>query len=368
MTCNDNLKIMILSPDLDETVRIGGIISVVKTILSVLDVEYKVFVRSPRKTSGVLKRFIGLLKLYFDFLKIVLSQRYRIFHIHTVMNFRGLLRDFIWIKIIGSFSNSKIVTHLHGGEYLFKIPSSWISRFLVGSVLSNSDRIIVLSNLEKASLSEKYKFEQKIFVLENCINLDQIPNEYRKLNEIDKSEVKIVFLGRISENKGINEIIRAIQLLDKKTTNFQFHLYGDGELKDEIILKLKHLLKHRFIYHGIVSGKRKWEALYKSDIFLLPSRYGEGLPMAILEAMALGKIVIVTDDASIGLVVKDNINGFMTEKYNSEVLFERIYRVFQMETEDLKSISSNAQQTIINKFSQSVYKENLNKIYKTLGN
>ena len=68
--------------------------------------------------------------------------------------------------------------------------------------------------------------------------------------------------------------------------------------------------------------KRKNGGGSPEPIFVLPSRYGEGLPMAMLEAMAAGCVVVAADAGSVTAVVTDGENGYVVEPKNTAQLAE----------------------------------------------
>jgi glycosyltransferase involved in cell wall biosynthesis len=360
------MKVLITAPNLDDSKQVGGIITVINTILSVITVEHKVFVRSPSVDNKNLFGKLKWINRIFIFAKLCFTDSYNIVHVHTAMNRPALLRDIIWV-FIASFSRSKILLHLHGGKYLFEKPSSGMVNFLIDKILKKSDAIIVLSTIEKEAMLKLYHVEKPLFVLENAINTDFISSEVAKIGSEKKNDLlRLIFIGRITESKGIHDIVDALTQLNTLTAKFRFDLYGDGELKDEVIRRLSPILNDRFQYHGIVSGASKWRALLQSDVFLLPSRYGEGLPMALLEAMFLGKISITTNDASIGLVIKNGANGFMVEKYDPAGIKDLIWQMVNFEDNRLKALGEEAKSTILANYSTSNYIRRLEGIYSDL--
>jgi glycosyltransferase involved in cell wall biosynthesis len=360
------MKVLITAPNLDDSKQVGGIITVINTILSVITVEHKVFVRSPSVDDKNLFGKLRWINRIFIFAKLCLTENYDVVHVHTAMNRAALLRDVIWV-FIGSFSRSKILLHLHGGKYLFEKPTSGMMNFLIDKIVKKSDAIIVLSALEKEAVVRLYHIEKPLFVLENAINTDFISSEIAKIDVEKRNDfLRLIFIGRITESKGIHDIVDALIQLNAVTTKFRFDLYGDGELKDEVIRQLSPILNSRFQYHGIVSGSSKWKALLQSDVFLLPSRYGEGLPMALLESMFLGKISVTTNDASIGLVIKSGSNGFMVKKYDPTGIKDLIWEIVNFEDNRLKAMSQEAKATILANYSTSNYIKRLEGIYSDL--
>ena len=145
--------------------------------------------------------------------------------------------------------------------------------------------------------------------------------------------------------------------------DFHFILCGAGPLKDYFIAECEQLLGSDFKFYGIVTGDAKMGVIKKSDIFLLPSRYGEGLPMALLETMAAGVVPVVTDDASMKIVVQHNNNGVRVKKRNPQDLYEKLKSILSAPAL-YASLSVNASRTIIEKYDIHNYIVQLNEIYK----
>jgi glycosyltransferase involved in cell wall biosynthesis len=129
------------------------------------------------------------------------------------------------------------------------------------------------------------------------------------------------------------------------------------------ILKLTELYPKQVEYLGVVSGKTKNDILSKAQVFILPSLYGEGLPMSLLEAMAVGLVPIVTNDGSMNTIVSHNETGFIIEKNNSLVLSNKI-ELLMADVKFRNSISEKAKIYALKTFSIKSYIYNLNEFYK----
>ncbi len=133
-------------------------------------------------------------------------------------------------------------------------------------------------------------------------------------------------------------------------------------MRDVFLSQMREVLGERFHYGGVVTSEDKWRHFDQADIFLLPSIYGEGLPMAILEAMAAGCVVVASEMASVAAVIDDGKNGYLVEPRNTEQLVSRLKMVLDSRSE-WKPVQEEAAATVRSKFAISDYIEKLENIY-----
>ena len=132
---------------------------------------------------------------------------------------------------------------------------------------------------------------------------------------IKKQKVNITFTGRILKDKGILELIKAIEILPKEIqSKVLVNIYGKIDLDNPAHLtekELKKLLKpNLIIWHGNTNDIKN--VLIKSDIYCLPS-YREGLPKSTIEAMAIGRPIITTNAPGCEDTVSEGINGYKVD-------------------------------------------------------
>tara|TARA_B100001057_G_scaffold296302_1_gene296445 strand:- start:3943 stop:5049 length:1107 start_codon:yes stop_codon:yes gene_type:complete len=127
-----------------------------------------------------------------------------------------------------------------------------------------------------------------------------------------KQKVNITFTGRMLKDKGVIELIQAVNLLPEKfKSKITLNLYGKIDLQNPAHLtevELKQKLSTDLIIWHRQTNKIK-QALQDSDIYCLPS-YREGLPKSTLEAMAIGRPVVTTDAPGCEDTVVEGENGF----------------------------------------------------------
>lgn len=138
--------------------------------------------------------------------------------------------------------------------------------------------------------------------------------------------VRILSVGRLVEKKGIEYALRSIGQLSATGYALEYQIVGDGP--DRVSLeRLSHELgiEKNTVFSGALTQDSVREAIYASDIFLLPSitaRDGdqEGIPVALMEAMSAGMPVIATDYAGIPELVEHGISGFLVAERDVESL------------------------------------------------
>lgn len=358
------IKVLIISPALDAQKNVSGISSVVKNIIQIKNVSFTHFQvgRSNTEGSGLLwalRQFF----LPFKFFTVLVKNKISIVHLNVPLNNLGVVRESVFL-FISKLLGKKTVVHLHGGEFLMTAPKHSVIKKLIAYIVNNGDKVIVLSEVEEASLRKLYHITVQIDALPNTVDT----NYYNTLSKEESitGPVNFLFMGRITESKGIYDIYDAFCNLKVQDTK-QYNLYfcGDGPLKDFVCEKFSALLGNNFKYYGIVDGDKKLDILSHSDVFLLPSIFGEGMPMALLEAMAAGVMPIVTDDASMKIVVSDKYNGLTVPKHNPVALSTSIQYLLN-NPEFIVLAAKKARLKIIENYSLGNYQSWLYNMYALL--
>ncbi|MBC8032768.1 MAG: glycosyltransferase family 4 protein [Chitinophagaceae bacterium] len=308
------MKILMTGPDNNPATSLGGIVTVINMILNNARSEVIFFNRDP----GERGKLVNWLRKILGFRSLLNRYEFSLVHINLSFDKKSVYRDLLLVYLATN-KRIPVIVHLHGGLLTFNKNKS----IAVRHILKFADKIIVLNETEKTSLCSLYGIPtDRISILRNCIDFHEIP-QFAAIKPVYN---RIIYFGRIHKDKGLKEIVEAMDLLKQKNLPFHLEVYGSGPDEDWFIEALRTKLGSSFEYKGVVWGKAKWHSLHNSDIFLLPS-YGEGMPMALLEAMALGKAVIVSDDEAFKKVVVHDESGLLTVKRSSSDLAEKIAAV-----------------------------------------
>ena len=142
---------------------------------------------------------------------------------------------------------------------------------------------------------------------------------------LPESGVGICFVGRLTAAKGILELIAAFRAVQNTDPAAWLVVLGDGPLRDKLASWVP-ALQGRLILAGPVPHERVAEYLNAANVFVLPS-HGEGVPVAMLEAMACGLPVVATAVGGIPEVLTDGVMGFLVRPQDLDALTERIGRL-----------------------------------------
>ncbi|CAN5815282.1 glycosyltransferase family 4 protein [soil metagenome] len=351
------MKILITAPSLDENKNVSGISTLVREIIEHSNAEFYHFQAGRQDDDKIDIRWIlQQILLTPRFLWTIYREKIDLVHINTALVPLSIVRDAA-LTFTARLANRPVLLHPNGGRFLMEDFTSRPLAWTTEKMFRSAGKVLVLSEHEKASITNRWQ-NLDVRILPNAIATDEVPNVERDLT----NEKTIIFLGRLHESKGLHEIIEACRILKTENFNFQFNCFGAGALKDFFIAKMSQILGENFYYGGVISGAEKWKRLAESDIFLLPSRYGEGLPLAMLEAMAARCVVVVADVASVRAVIKDGENGLMVETYNTAQVVEKLKFLLSGEA-NWKILQRNARTTIEKDFAITDYVKKLEKIY-----
>lgn len=181
--------------------------------------------------------------------------------------------------------------------------------------------VVAISDFGRSQLYRwcSYKYWSKIHVV-HC-GLDSSFLKYESSVSIPK-EAKFVCVARLSEQKGHLLLLEAIKQLANNGHRFKVVLVGDGELRSELEKIIAEWKIEEFIeITGWASGAVVREKILESRALVLPS-FAEGLPVVIMEALALKRPVISTYIAGIPELLGHNTCGWLIPSGNVDALVE----------------------------------------------
>ena len=238
--------------------------------------------------------------------------------------------------------------------------------------LRYADKTIAVSHKIKTSLADSGVPESKISVIENGIDVEKcraVRLEERVLARkalgLEDGSFVIGGVGRLTEQKGFEYLLEAAKAVLTRRKDVVFIIAGDGPLRGKLY---KHMDKLKLDGNVNFLGFRKdiLRILAAMDIFVMPS-IDEGLPIAMLEAMAVGLPVIVTSVGEIPRVIENKQNGILIEPKNSEMLANKI--IYLMENYKIRGdIIDKAWQTVKAKYSNEAMSKSYALIYDRLLN
>jgi glycosyltransferase involved in cell wall biosynthesis len=225
-----------------------------------------------------------------------------------------------------------LVISLIGTDLNIRLKSK--QRFFLLPILRGSDVINVTGNASKDFLIQSGISASKIQVMPNPINISLAisKNGFKKYDGI--------FVGRLAPEKSIDKIIKIVKQLIIKNPSFKFAILGDGPLRKELHDDVKREnLKEAIDFLGFQSNV--YEFLNKSKFLLLTSKT-EGIPLAMIEAMACGVPCVVPDVGDITDLANDNVNSLVVKSpYNIEDYSDAISKLLT-DTGLYSKLSNNA--------------------------
>ena len=263
----------------------------------------------------------------------------------------------------------------------FKCASTWLARRagarLESSVVQIADRIIVQTENARKRLIRLYGIESKpIDIIPNGVDVERFDSsawqeQRHSLRQQFDCQGRIVCLyaGYLDEVNGISFLLKAVdQLSVEMRQRLKFVLLGRGPLRDEV-QKAAQERPGLIDFAGVVEYGQMPTYYAASDVFIiprLPTPQAETLlPIKLLEAMAMEKILLVSNVSAMADVVTDGVNGFVFEKADLEDFLSKIEGI-ATGNEHLQELGRRARQDVREKYSWEQSRNKLQFIYEQL--
>jgi teichuronic acid biosynthesis glycosyltransferase TuaC len=235
--------------------------------------------------------------------------------------------------------------------------------------LRNADKIIAVSDATKDYVLRLGANPKKVNVLHNGVDMVKFRPlagkrlEIRRKLGIPESAIVVLTVRRLVYKNGVDTLIESAKIAIKKNSRIVFLAVGKGPDSDSVKIRIAQLgIEDNFKLAGFVSDSDLPSYYNAADLFVLPSKSGEGLPLVALEAMACALPVIATDVGGIGEVLKEDY-GKLVPPNQPERLAEAI---LDFAAQDFSKRKLDLRAIMEEKFSWDTNVERLIKIYEEL--
>lgn len=314
------------------------------------------FERSPLRKNNYLA--------YKDLKKIIDTYKFEIIHCHTPVG--GAIA-----RIAARSSRkkgTKVLYTAHGFHFYEGAPlKNWLLYYPIEKWLSKYTDCLITINEEDYNIA-KNKFKAKDVRLVNGIGIDL--NKFNPLPKEDKNKLKIeygfgendfilFYAGELNNNKNQEFLFKVVEKLKIKIPNIKLLLAGKGDKLieyEEMVIKMD--LEDKVIFLGFRKDIHK--LLQISDIAVSSSKR-EGLPVNVMEAMATGLPLVVSNCRGNRDLVKNEVNGYVIDLDDVDNFADSIYKIYSDEA--LYNKFSKASLDLIRKYSLENVSKDMRAIY-----
>lgn len=297
------------------------------------------------------------------FLYFLIRHRPDIVHLNTSLDQKSYWRDLVFMLIAHSIGR-KIVFQKHGGPLpaLF-FPNNKVLAGLFQRVLRLPDAIVVLSH-EEYDAYRSFVPGQRVVEIANAIEAEALMK--RSLEVETTGQLHLVYLGRLAENKGIFEAVDACARLLQQGHDVRFTFAGGGPDETRLKDRVRTLgLHERVRLAGPLFGADKDALWRRADVFVFPTYHREGLPYALLEAMAAGAVPVTTRVGAIPDVMQDGVHGLFVPPKDVESLVRAIARL-DADRSQLSGMARAGRARVLEQYSVARLAEDFGRLYAGL--
>jgi glycosyltransferase involved in cell wall biosynthesis len=255
-----------------------------------------------------------------------------------------------------------VVLHLHGGghrEFYARMYKP-VQR-LIRRTFQTAQHVVVLGESWKTYVCETLGVDDKmVTVLANAVGGPEI---CVPTSRAEGKPLKIVFLGRLSDQKGVPDLLTALASPELRGAAWTATVAGDGDASLYRAGVAAAGLNDRIRFPGWLGQEAARLLLSRAHVLVLPS-YVEGLPIAVLEALAHAVPVIATHAGALADVVEHHVNGIVVSPGDSDGIAEALLRILDDEPYRAE-LARNARLTWEERFAVAPYARRLETLWST---
>ncbi len=297
----------------------GGIANYYRMLKDFLPAEYRIFEKSQAKTLPG-----KLLATCYDLLRytcLLLFGNYQTVCLNPSLKPLVVKRESVYAFIAKKIFRKKLVVFWHGWEFdyaekLEKTRLEWFKKHY----FTAEKMLVLISSVRDKIYSWGYK--GKVVQVTTCFE-----ESFAKLDVKYNTQApfKVLFLARVEIIKGVIIALEALKIFRSKSNiPIELTIAGDGGGLAEAKKFARENNLDDVKFPGYVRGNEKISHLLDNDIFLQPTYHPEGLPCAMLEAMACGLAVITSNAGGIPDFFENERMGFMLDTLEPEAYADKL--------------------------------------------
>lgn len=284
-----------------DNIRLEEINSIVTPYMTESEFLREIRELPPEKISLYGKNLFQAVHLFSERARIIAEKEkgnYDIIHCHDWLTFKAGINA-------KRVSGKPLVIHVHATEF-DRTGGHSINDYVYGiekEGMINADRIITVSNYTKNIVVRNYGIDpRKITVVHNAVEFNE--NDFRS-SRIDDGMKTVLFLGRITLQKGPDYFIYAAKRILGIYPNVRFIIAGNGDMTPFIIQKAAELgIADRVLFTGFLKGDDVDRAFQMADVYLMPS-VSEPFGITPLESLRNNVPVIISKQSGVSEVLKN---------------------------------------------------------------
>ncbi len=305
------------------------------------------FVPTWKLGNKLVKSWYALQALVRSWFLLAFDKRIKIVHIHGAAN-ASFERCKLFIRLAKK-CGKKVILHEHAADFVEYYQGAEDKQGITAT-LQMCDAMIVLSQSWKDYFASIGMDKGRIHVLNNIVSPPILLPE----KHTEDGKLHLIYMGEISRRKGGFDLLKAIADNKEYFKDKLVLRMGGNEVDGDIKAYIRdHSLESFVSYEGWIAGQKKIDCLNWEDVYILPS-YNEGLPIAILEAMAYSHPVISTPVGGIPEVIKTGENGILVKPGDTKAIADAI-RFYIENKEEIKTQGDKALQVVQDFFPEKVF-------------
>jgi len=320
------IRVLIHAPHPGEIGGIASLYEILRPYLaSFADFSYS---NRARSSAGLLARLASVSANLTQFQKDMKRDCYDLILLNTPFRHRALIRESC-LHFLARRAGFKTVVYFHGwDEMLAENINRRVATTFFGKTYFSASAIIVLASRFRDQL-RSMGYRGPVYVVTTAVSESLLKSEGTHTTECRSRQFRILFLSRLDRSKGIDIVLRSYALLKPFYPQLHLDIAGSGDALQSSVEFVRDQRLTDVTFLGHVDGERKREALWRADVFMLPTSYPEGLPVALLEAMASGLPVLTRKVGGIPDFFRNGLMGLMTDSVAPEVYAEEIRRLIE---------------------------------------